>query len=450
MKLWDKGRKTDLKIMDFTVGDDRELDAELAGSDVIASIAHVKMLESAGLLNHDETNSLVRELAEIFKKIAAGNFTIEEGDEDIHSCVERILTEKLGETGKKVHSARSRNDQVMVDLKLFYRKQTAGIIEHVKDLVNTLIQKGEENKNISMPGYTHFQVAMPSSFGLWFGAYAECLIEDIMIHEGILHFINLNPLGSAAGYGSSFPIDRDLTTRLLEFGDLHVNSINAQLSRGRTEKYLAFGLAGIASSLSKMAMDLTLFMSQNFGFIRLKEQLTTGSSIMPHKKNPDVIEIIRAKCNRISAVPNEVLLLAQNLPSGYHRDYQLLKQIIFPVYHELNSCLDMMISVVNNMEVNDKITEDEKYLYMFSVENVNEKVKEGIPFRDAYMQVAREIEDGSFRRNENVNYTHTGSIGNPGFDRIINKMEGILNNMEIDKFSTFEERFMNDIMAGQK
>jgi argininosuccinate lyase len=290
---------------------------------------------------------------------------------------------------------------------------------------------------------------MPSSFGLWFGAYAESLIEDLMIHEGILDYINQNPLGSAAGYGSSFPIDRDITTRLLEFNDLHINSINAQLSRGKTEKLVSFGLGSIAGSLSKMAMDMTLFISQNFGFIKLKENLTTGSSIMPHKKNPDVLELIRAKCNKVSAVYSDVMLLTQNLPSGYHRDFQLLKEMMFPAYHELSTCIEMMIYVINNLDINKNITNDDKYLYIFSVENVNEKVMNGIPFRDAYNQVAREIEEGRFKRGTDIKYTHSGSIGNPGFDRITIKLEKILQKLEIDKFSSFEERFINKIKGNQ-
>ena len=445
MKLWDKGKSTDLKILEFTVGKDRELDLEMATSDVIATIAHVIMLESVRLLDKTEKNNLVNELLEIYYSIKKGNFVIDEGMEDIHSYVEKILTDKLGETGKKVHTARSRNDQVLVDLKLFYRNQTVHIAGLVKILFNLLIKKGEENRNFQMPGYTHFQAAMPSSFGLWFGAYAESLVEDLIIHEGILRYVNLNPLGSAAGYGSSFPIDRDLTTSLLEFGDLHVNSITAQLSRGKTEKHVATGLAGIAGTLSKMAMDLTLFMSQNFEFIKLNEQLTTGSSIMPHKKNPDVLELIRANCNRISSVSNEITMLTQNLPSGYHRDFQLLKEVIFPAYHNLETCLEMMIHVINNVVVNDKITDDKKYTNIFSVENINEKVKDGIPFREAYSQVAQEIENGNFKRSGNAVYTHIGSIGNPGFDRIIKKMDEVWKRLEIERFHTFEERFINSV-----
>ncbi len=445
MKLWDKGKKTDMNVFDFTIGKDPELDMELAISDVISSIAHVIMLEKVNLLTGDERNKLVIELSALYVEINKGTFKIEEGIEDIHSQVEKILTDKLGETGKRVHTARSRNDQVMVDLKLFYRKQTVHIADLVNNLVKILIEKGQKNKGILMPGYTHFQAAMPSSFGLWFGAYAESLVEDLMIHEGILQYINQNPLGSAAGYGSSFPIDRDVTTSLLEFYDLHINSINAQLSRGKTEKLVSMGLGTIAGSLSKMAMDLTLFMSQNFGFIKLRDDLTTGSSIMPHKKNPDVLELIRAKCNKISAVYNEVMLLTLNLPSGYHRDYQLLKEIVFPAYHELSTCLEMMIYIVNNLEIRDNIINDEKYLNIFSVENVNEKVMKGIPFRDAYNQVAQEIEDGRFKRIKEIKYTHTGSIGNPGFERIIIKLNDVLRKLEIDKFSSFEQRFIKKV-----
>jgi len=445
MKLWDKGKKTDLNILSFTVGKDRELDIELAKYDVIASMAHVIMLESVKLLSLNEKDILIKALLEIYNSILSGKFIIEEGMEDIHSQVEKMLTESLGEAGKKIHSARSRNDQVLVDLKLYYREQMVQITLLVAELVKVLIEKSEEHKDVLIPGYTHLQAAMPSSFGLWFAAFAESLTEDLMFHEGIMDYINQNPLGSAAGYGSSFPINREMTTELLEFNNLHINSINAQLSRGKTEKFIASGMGAIAGSLGKMSMDMTLFMSQNFGFLKLNEELTTGSSIMPHKKNPDVLELIRGKSAKISGIYQEVLLLTQNLPSGYHRDFQLLKEIIFPAYHELFACINMMIYALNNLEVSKNITEDGKYLYIFSVENVNEKVKAGVAFREAYNQVASEIDKGRFRRLSNVNYSHTGSIGNLSNNRIAEKLEKVMEKLETEKYAGFTDRFINKL-----
>jgi argininosuccinate lyase len=445
MKLWDKGKKTDLNILSFTVGKDRELDIELAESDIIGSIAHVIMLESVKLLSNNEKEILIKALLEIHNSISTGDFIIEEGIEDIHSQVEKILIEKLGETGKKIHSARSRNDQVLVDLKLFYREQLVHLAILTSELVKALLGKSEKYKDIIIPGYTHLQAAMPSSFGLWFAAYAESLTEDLMFHKGIMEYINQNPLGSAAGYGSSFPINRELTTDLLEFSNMHINSINSQLSRGKTEKFIASGLGAIAGSLGKMSMDMTLFMSQNFGFLKLKEELTTGSSIMPHKKNPDVLELIRAKSAKISGLYQEVLLLTQNLPSGYHRDFQLLKEMLFPAYHELSDCINMMIYILNNLDVSKDIIKDEKYLYIFSVENVNEKVKTGVPFREAYSEVASDIDKGRFKRLSNVSYTHTGSIGNLSNNRIAEKLKKVMDVLETEKYSGFTSRFINKL-----
>ncbi len=445
MKLWDKGKKTDLNILAFTVGKDRELDTGLAAFDVIGSMAHVIMLESVKLLTESEKENIIKVLIEIYQGIAGGRFVIEEGMEDVHSQVEKILTERLGDTGKKIHSARSRNDQVLVDLKLYYRDQMVHLAMLCSELVKSLIESSEKNKDVIIPGYTHLQAAMPSSFGLWFAAYAESLTEDLMFHEGIMNYINQNPLGSAAGYGSSFPVNREMTTELLEFANLHINSINAQMSRGKTEKFIASGLGAIAGTLGKMSMDMTLFMSQNFGFLKLKEELTTGSSIMPHKKNPDVLELIRAKSARINSVYQEVLLLTQNLPSGYHRDFQLLKEILFPAYNELYSCLNMMIYVLNNLEVNPGIINDEKYKYIFSVENVNEKVKAGLPFREAYAEVAGEIDKGRFRRLSSVEYSHTGSIGNLSNERISEKLSKVMEILETEKYSGFSERFINKL-----
>jgi len=445
MKLWEKGIKTETGMLDFTIGKDPYLDLEIAAYDVIASVAHVMMLESVSLITGSEKAALIGELLRIYESIETGTFRIEERMEDVHSQVENILTAKLGDSGKKVHTARSRNDQVLTDLKLFYRDRTVRLAEMTGKLAEKLLEKSELHKGVIIPGYTHFQAAMPSSFGLWFGAYAESLAEDLMIHEGIMNYINQNPLGSAAGYGSSFPVDREMTTNLLEFDNLHINSVNAQMSRGKTEKFVAAGLAAIAGTLSRMAMDMTLFMSQNFGFIRLKEEMTTGSSIMPHKKNPDVIELIRARANRISGVYNDVLMLTQNLPSGYHRDFQLLKEILFPAYNEMFSCIEMMMLVIGNIEIEENIIEDERYRYIFSVENINEKVKDNIPFREAYKQVADEIEEGRFRRIGKVEYTHTGSIDNLASDRIEEKLRKVMRSLRVDKYSTFEKRFIAEV-----
>jgi argininosuccinate lyase len=445
MKLWDKGKITDKKILEFTIGRDRELDMEFAVYDVIASIAHAFMLENVRLLTSEERRDIIIELIKIYDDIISEKLIIESDSEDIHSQIEKVLTEKLGETGKKIHTARSRNDQVLVDLKLFYRHKTTLLAEEIRELVGVLISKGRENADHLIPGYTHLQAAMPSSFGLWFGAYAESLVEDLIFHEGIMDYINLNPLGSAAGYGSSFPIDREMTTALLEFENLHVNSVNAQMSRGKVEKFIAAGLGSIAASLSRMSMDLSLFMGINFGFVSLKHELTTGSSIMPHKNNPDVIEIIRAKCNRISSLYNDILLLSHNLPSGYHRDFQLLKELLFPAYHEITDCIRMMAHVIQNLEIHQGITDDEMYRFIFSVENINEKVQDGIPFREAYIQVAKEIESGDFQKVKKISYTHTGSIGNPGFERIEEKFKLVYRRMDIQKYSSFEERFISKI-----
>jgi argininosuccinate lyase len=445
MKLWEKGSKTEKSVLDFTIGKDPCLDLEIAAFDVIASIAHVIMLGSVNLISGEEKKALLRELLMIYGQIEKGDFKIEEGMEDVHSQIEKILTVKLGDSGKKVHTARSRNDQVLADLKLFYRSRTIRLAEMTEELITLMIEKSELNKDVIIPGYTHFQAAMPSSFGLWFGAYAESLTEDLMIQEGIMKYINQNPLGSAAGYGSSFPVDREMTTRLLKFENMHINSINAQMSRGKTEKFVAAGLAAIAGTLSKMAMDMTLFMSQNFGFISLKEEMTTGSSIMPHKKNPDVIELIRARSNRICSVYNEISLLTQNLPSGYHRDFQLLKEIIFPAYNDIFTCIEMIKVVLINIEVKENIIEDARYRYIFSVENINEKVKENIPFREAYMQVANDIDNDRFRRISGITYTHTGSIGNLANELITGKLRKVMKSLGVDKYRTFEKRFISDV-----
>jgi argininosuccinate lyase len=445
MQLWNKGKITDTGILEFTAGMDRELDLQIAASDVAGSMAHVEMLASVNLVSVSEKQGLLNELIKVFDSIQEGRFIIEAGVEDVHTQVEKILTEQLGDAGKKVHTARSRNDQVLTDLKLFYRKQLCLIAVEVEDLVRQLLKQSEETKDLMIPGYTHFQAAMPSSFGMWFGAYAEALTEDLLPLKGALDYVNLNPLGSAAGYGSSFPVDRDLTARLLGFDDLHVNSINAQMARGKTEKIVLSACGNIAGSLSKMAMDLVLFMSQNFGFVSLSEELTTGSSIMPHKKNPDVLELIRARCNRIQSKEQEVLSVIQNLPSGYHRDFQLLKEISFPALAGLRECLAMMKFVSGQLHYNPEVMNNPIYAYLGSVDAINERVKEGVPFREAYAQVAAEIDKGRFRPVKASITTHTGSIGNLSNDRILQKLERISGSINPGKYTGFENRFVEHL-----
>lgn len=442
MKLWEKGIKTKDIILEFTAGIDRVLDVQLAKEDVIASIAHVDMLGAVNLLSKTEASDLICSLLEIYQSIEKKDFEIEPGMEDIHSQVEKILTEKLGDTGKKVHTARSRNDQVITDLKLYYRSEIISIVEKLQFLVEKLLTKSDQNTNIEIPGYTHLQVAMPSSFGLWFGAYAESLTEDLQILSGTFRYINQNPLGSAAGYGSSFPIDRQITTDLLEFDDLHINSINAQLSRGKSEKLMMSGLSGIAGSLSKMAMDMILFLNQNFNLMSLKEEFTTGSSIMPHKKNPDVLELVRAKANRIQAKEAEVLAVINNLPSGYHRDFQLLKEICFPAINDMNQLLHIMTLVIDNVELKSIDRKEEKYKYLGTVDAINEKVIKGVPFRDAYKEVAGEIRDGKYESGLKFEHSHIGSIGNPGNDRIREKLKREISFFQLEKYSNFNSRFI--------
>ncbi|MCF8379277.1 MAG: argininosuccinate lyase [Bacteroidales bacterium] len=443
MKLWEKGIKTKEVILEFTSGEDRILDLRLAKDDVIASMAHSAMLGKVGLLTETETRDLINSLLEIFYAVGAGTFEIEPGMEDVHSQVEKILTQKLGDTGKKVHTARSRNDQVITDLKLYYRSEIISIVEKLKFLVEKLLLKSDENADVEIPGYTHFQAAMPSSFGLWFGAYAESLTEDLQALSGTFRYINQNPLGSAAGYGSSFPIDRQFTTELLEFDDLHINSVNAQLSRGKSEKLMMSGISGIAGSLSKMAMDMVLFMNQNFNLMGLNEEFTTGSSIMPHKKNPDVLELIRAKANRIQAKETEVLLLINNLPSGYHRDFQLLKEICFPAIDDVNQLLQIMTLVVDNVEMKEIDRNDEKYKYLATVDSINEKVIQGTAFRDAYKEVAEEISEGKYKAGKKITHSHIGSIGNTGSGRIMDKLIKEISFFQLEKYSAFDNNFIN-------
>jgi len=425
-KLWEKGIKTDAFIEQFTVGKDRELDLQLAKYDVQGTIAHITMLESVGLLEKDELEILTKELNRILDEvIEPGDFEIEEGVEDVHSQIELMLTRKLGDVGKKVHSGRSRNDQVLVDIRLYLRDQIKEIAELSKKLFQTLIDQSEATKEVLLPGYTHTQAAMPSSFGMWFGAYAESLVDDLVLLESTYHIINRNPLGSAAGYGSSFPLNRTMTAELLGFEGLNVNAVYAQMGRGKTEQTLSFAMAGLAGTLNKLAADVCLYNSQNFKFLKLPDELTTGSSIMPHKKNPDVFELIRAKTNALKTLPNQIMMATTNLTSGYHRDFQILKELLFPAIEELKSCLFITEYAAGQMGVNDKILDDPKYKLIFSVEAVNELVKEGVPFRDAYLQVAKQIEDGSFEPPTKLNHTHEGSIGNLGNEKIKERLNSI-------------------------
>lgn len=426
MKLWDKGFSTDKKIDMFTVGNDRELDLLLAKYDVIGSIAHANMLYKIKLLTDEEIKDINKELKAILKSIEKGEFIIEESFEDVHSKVEFLLTEKLGVTGKKIHTARSRNDQVLVDVHLYLKDEISEIKEQIKTLFDLLIAKAEEHKNVMLPGYTHFQVAMPSSFGLWFSAYAESLIDDVYLLNAAYKIADQNPLGSAAGYGSSFNIDRDFTTELLGFETLKYNVVAAQMSRGKTEKAVAAGLSGVASTLAKFAMDICLYMSQNFNFISFPDEFTTGSSIMPHKKNPDVFELIRGKCNALQALPYEITLITNNLPSGYHRDFQMIKEGLIPGIQTLKSCLEMLTFSIENVKVNKTILEDKKYDYLFTVEEVNKLVQQGIAFRDAYRIIGEQVQEGKFKSDKVVNHTHEGSIGNLCLGEINNKMNKAL------------------------
>lgn len=426
MKLWSKGFEPDKMIEQFTVGNDRELDLRLARYDIEGSMAHIKMLESIGLLTSEELDRLLDGLAEIMGTVDDGTFTIEEGVEDVHSQVEFMLTKKLGDIGKKIHSGRSRNDQVLVDLKLFMREELKSLALAVEKLFNRLIELSEKHKDDLMPGYTHLQVAMPSSFGLWFGAYAESLADDMQMLVAAYNIANQNPLGSAAGYGSSFPLDRTMTTRLLGFADLHYNVVAAQMSRGKTERAASMAIASIASTLGHLAMDVCMWMCQNFGFVSFPDELTTGSSIMPHKKNPDVFEIMRGKCNRLQSIPNEIALLTGNLPLGYNRDLQLLKDIIFPATTEMKECLEMADFMLQHIRIRKDILEDRRYDYLFTVEEVNRLVLAGMPFREAYKKVGLEVQDGTYRPVRSVKHTHEGSINNLCNKEIVRKFEGVM------------------------
>jgi argininosuccinate lyase len=412
MKLWQKNTEVDKSVETFTVGKDREMDLYLAQSDVLGSMAHITMLESIGLLTAEELKLLLAELKNIYQLAASGKFVIEDGIEDVHSQVELLLTQKLGDIGKKIHSGRSRNDQVLLDLKLFTRDAIQNLVNRISELIDTLIAQSNQYKDVLMPGYTHLQVAMPSSFGLWFGAYAESLTDDLQLLQAAYKICNRNPLGSAAGYGSSFPLNRQLTTDLLGFDSMNYNVVYAQMGRGKLERTVGFALAGIAATISKLAYDACLFNSQNFGFIKLPDEFTTGSSIMPHKKNPDVFELTRAKCNLIQTLPQQITMIINNLPSGYFRDLQMTKEVFLPAFGDLEDCITMTNRMMQSMKVNTHILDDTKYDVIFSVEKVNELVLQGVPFRDAYKQVGLAIEAGTFTPGKTVNHTHEGSIGN--------------------------------------
>lgn len=434
MKLWQKNIGSLKEVEQFTVGNDREFDLLLAPFDVLGSIAHTKMLAEVGLITKDESVQLIQELKNIYASIQnsppdgrAGKFKIQNDVEDVHSQIELLLTEKLGDVGKKIHSARSRNDQVLVDVKLFLRNEIEQLVRSVQTLFELLQSQSEKYKEYLLPGYTHLQLAMPSSFGLWFGAYAESLVDDLITLKAAYEVVNKNPLGSAAGYGSSFPINRTLTTKLLGFEYLNYNVVYAQMGRGKTERIVAMALSNVADTLSKLSMDACLYLNQNFGFISFPTELTTGSSIMPHKKNPDVFELIRSHCNQIKALPNEIMLMTTNLPSGYHRDLQLLKEHLFPAFKTLKDCIEMTGLMLSNIEIKKDILADEKYKYLFSVEEVNKLVNAGMPFRDAYKKVGLDIEAGNFKYNTSVHHTHEGSIGNLGTEEIKKQMHKVMN-----------------------
>lgn len=418
MKIWQKNIDVDSFVETFTVGQDREMDMNLAAADVLGSLAHTRMLNSVGLMTDKDLEEVHKELKNIYQEILSGNFQFEDGVEDVHSQVEMMLTERIGEAGKKIHSGRSRNDQVLVDLKLYFRTEIESIFKNTEELFNELLSLSNQHKSVLMPGYTHLQIAMPSSFGLWFGAYAESLVDDLQLLKAAWNVCNKNPLGSAAGYGSSFPLDRTMTTQLLGFEDLNYNVVYAQMGRGKTERILAQAMSSIAATLAKFAMDVTLFINQNFGFISFPAHLTTGSSIMPHKKNPDVFELIRSRCNKIQALPNEIALMTTNLPIGYHRDLQLLKENLFPAFQSLNDCLAIAKYMLENISIKDNILDDPKYDYLFSVEVVNNEVLNGVPFREAYRKIGLDIEEGKFKPAKEVNHTHEGSIGNLCNDQI--------------------------------
>lgn len=441
-KLWEKNFEVNREIERFTVGRDRELDLYLARYDVLGSMAHITMLQSIGLMEKDELDALLVELKKIYRDCVEGRFEIEEGVEDVHSQVELMLTRRLGDMGKKIHSGRSRNDQVLVDLKLFIRHELHEVADEVMTLFNELLEKSEQCKDVLMPGYTHLQIAMPSSFGLWFGAYAESLADDMLFLQAAYRMANRNPLGSAAGYGSSFPLDRSMTTRLLGFDSMDYNVVYAQMGRGKTERNVAFAMASVAGTLSKMAFDACMFNCQNFGFVKLPKECTTGSSIMPHKKNPDVFELIRAKCNKLQGLPAQITLIMNNLPVGYFRDLQIIKEVFLPAFGELKDCLRMAAYIINKMEVNRSILDNPMYDPMFSVEEVNRLAAAGMPFRDAYRKVGMEIENGTYRADHHIHHTHEGSMGNLCNDRIAEYMRSIYDTTGFDRAENAEKELL--------
>lgn len=442
MKLWEKNVQPTEEIDRFTVGRDRELDLYLAPFDIIGSMAHITMLESIGLLERAELDALLDALRDIYAEAEAGRFVIEDGIEDVHSQVELMLTRRLGDMGKKIHSGRSRNDQVLVDLKLFTRDRLRRVAEAVRTLFDALQRQSERYRQVLMPGYTHLQVAMPSSFGLWFGAYAESLADDMLMLEAAYRQANRNPLGSAAGYGSSFPLDRSMTTRLLGFETMNYNVVYAQMGRGKCERNTAFALAGIAGTVSKLAFDACLFNSQNFGFLKLPDECTTGSSIMPHKKNPDVFELIRSRCNRLQALPQQIVLMTNNLPSGYFRDLQEIKEVFLPAFDSLLSCLEMTTYIIERVRPNEHILEDSRYDAMFSVEEVNRLAAAGTPFRDAYRKVGLDIEAGRFVPCKEIHHTHEGSMGNLCNERVAEEMNRVFARLDFAAVTEAEKRLL--------
>lgn len=447
MKLWQKDNNTQAsdwsKLVErFTVGNDRNIDVLMASFDVLGNMAHAKMLASVGLLSNEEADLLFATLKDIFTTTQEGNFVIQDSIEDVHSQVEYLLTQKLGDTGKKIHSARSRNDQVLVDVKLFLRNEIESLINTIIPFFQLLQQQSETFKNHLLPGYTHLQIAMPSSFGLWFGAYAESLVDDVITLQSAFQVVNKNPLGSAAGYGSSFPINRTLTTELLGFSNLNYNVVYAQMGRGKAEKITAQALANVADTLSKLSMDMCLYLNQNFDFVSFPASLTTGSSIMPHKKNPDVFELIRSHCNQIKALPNEIMMMTTNLPSGYHRDLQLLKENLFPAFTTLKDCINMATLMLSNISIKENILQDDKYQYLFSVEEVNKLVLQGVPFRDAYKQIGNAIEANEFKSSRELNHTHEGSIGNLCNEQINEMMQKAISQFEFEKVHQAIEKLL--------
>ncbi len=442
MKIWEKGSSLSADIEKFTVGNDRELDLRLASFDIIGTLAHSQMLHKIELITDEEWAALRKALLELHQLVIQEDFRLNPEVEDIHSHVEWWLTEQLGDIGRKVHSGRSRNDQVLLDIKLYLRDEIKALVGLLQDFNELLLSKAEQYQQVLIPGYTHLQAAMPSSFGLWFGAYAESLVDDLRIMRGAYDIVNQNPLGSAAGYGNSFPLDRNLTTELLGFNALHINSVAAQMSRGKTETSLSFSISAMASTLSKLAMDVCLYNSQNFGFITFPDHITTGSSIMPHKKNPDIFELVRGRCNVLQTLPSQLMALTTNLPSGYHRELQLTKELLFPAIKQLIQCLDISHKALSEVQINSEIMLDDRYRLTYSVENVNQKVLQGIPFREAYREVAREIQNGTFSPLTNIDHTHLGSIGNPGIALIRQKLEQVVSSFNFARYEQAFEKLM--------